>query len=76
MTPIANLVLIIHFLSDSQALEINDKNHKAQFRKAKALGALGYFDKAEPILTDLLYKNTAGKCSCYCTLSIYNSTTH
>ncbi|PAV16220.1 tetratricopeptide repeat 9c [Pyrrhoderma noxium] len=42
-----------------KALEINDKNHKAQFRKAKALGALGYFDKAEPILTDLLSKNTA-----------------
>ncbi|OCH93031.1 TPR-like protein [Obba rivulosa] len=36
------------------ALAINPKNSKALFRKAKALGEQGYFEKAEKILEDLL----------------------
>ncbi|GJE88723.1 TPR-like protein [Phanerochaete sordida] len=37
-----------------KALKKNDKNTKALFRKAKALGEQGYFEKAEKILEDLL----------------------
>jgi len=36
------------------ALAINPKNSKAMFRKAKALGEQGYFEKAEKLLEDLL----------------------
>ncbi|EJD06834.1 uncharacterized protein FOMMEDRAFT_152150 [Fomitiporia mediterranea MF3/22] len=37
-----------------KALALNKDNYKALFRKAKALGELGYFEKAEPILNELL----------------------
>ncbi|KAI0777062.1 hypothetical protein BC629DRAFT_1525112 [Irpex lacteus] len=37
-----------------KALAKNSKNSKALFRKAKALGELGYFEKAEAMLTELL----------------------
>ncbi|KAH8117875.1 hypothetical protein DFH11DRAFT_863760 [Phellopilus nigrolimitatus] len=42
-----------------KALQLNKENYKALFRKAKALGELGFFEKAEPILNDLLTKNSA-----------------
>jgi tetratricopeptide (TPR) repeat protein len=42
-----------------QALAKNPDNFKALFRKGKALGELGWFEKAEPILQDLLKKNPA-----------------
>ncbi|KAI8969500.1 hypothetical protein BD414DRAFT_503262 [Trametes punicea] len=37
-----------------KALKFNPKNRKALFRKAKAQGELGYFEKAEKILEDLI----------------------
>ncbi|KAI5122894.1 hypothetical protein M0805_007572 [Coniferiporia weirii] len=40
-----------------KVLALNQDNHKALFRKGKALGELGYFEKAEKILTDLITKN-------------------
>ncbi|KAI0950989.1 hypothetical protein AcW1_008149 [Taiwanofungus camphoratus] len=42
-----------------KALAQNGNNFKALFRKAKALGELGYFEKAEKILEELLEKNEA-----------------
>ncbi|KAH9928270.1 uncharacterized protein B0H18DRAFT_1000553 [Fomitopsis serialis] len=42
-----------------KALALNEENYKALFRKAKALGETGYFEKAEKILEDLLKKNEA-----------------
>ena len=35
-------------------MSYNPKNRKALFRKAKAQGELGYFEKAEKILEDLI----------------------
>ena len=43
-----------------QALAKNPKNSKALFRKAKALGEQGYFEKAEAILTELLKEDSTG----------------
>jgi len=40
-----------------KALQKNKKNYKAQFRKGKAQAELGYVEKAEATLTDLLNKN-------------------
>ncbi|KAH7930201.1 TPR-like protein [Leucogyrophana mollusca] len=40
-----------------KALAKNESNPKAMFRKAKALGELGYFEKAEKILEDLKKKS-------------------
>jgi len=40
-----------------KALQKNKKNYKAQFRKGKAQAELGYVEKAEVTLTDLLNKN-------------------
>ncbi|TFY78053.1 hypothetical protein EWM64_g5959 [Hericium alpestre] len=42
-----------------KALAKNADNYKALFRKGKALGELGYFERAEKILEDLLQKNPA-----------------
>jgi hypothetical protein len=42
-------------------LKKNDKNTKALFRKGKALGELGYFEKAEKALEDLLKTDSSGK---------------
>lgn len=44
------------------ALAKNGENFKALFRKGKAYGELGFFEKAEPILLDLLKRNPAGEC--------------
>lgn len=40
-----------------KALSKNDANYKAVFRKAKALGELGFFERAEPLLEDLIKKS-------------------
>jgi tetratricopeptide (TPR) repeat protein len=44
-------------------LKKNENNYKAMFRKGKALGEQGFWERAEPILKDLLKKNPAGECS-------------
>ncbi|KAH7106213.1 hypothetical protein BKA62DRAFT_686370 [Auriculariales sp. MPI-PUGE-AT-0066] len=43
--------------SADKAIAKNDKNYKAIFRKGKALGELGYFEKAEKLLTQLKKDN-------------------
>lgn len=43
-----------------QALAKNSLNTKALFRKGKALGELGQFEKSQKILDDLLTKNLPG----------------
>ena len=48
------------FLFLDQALVINPKNYKALFRKSKALGEQGYFEKAEKILLDILQNSPPG----------------
>ena len=45
-----------------KALSKNDANYKAVFRKAKALGELGFFERAEPLLEDLIKKSPSGAC--------------
>jgi hypothetical protein len=43
-----------------QALSKNENNYKAMFRKGKALGELGFFEKCVKILEDLKTKNPTG----------------
>lgn len=43
-----------------QALNKNENNFKAMFRKGKALGELGFFEKAEKVLEELKSRNTTG----------------
>jgi tetratricopeptide (TPR) repeat protein len=43
-----------------QCLKKNENNLKALFRKGKALGEQGFWEKAEPILQDCLKRNPAG----------------
>ena len=43
-----------------KALKLNENNFKAMFRKGKALGELGFVERAERVLNDLLKKNPAG----------------
>jgi hypothetical protein len=43
-----------------QALAKNENNYKALFRKGKALGEQGFFEKAEKILVDLKLRNPTG----------------
>jgi tetratricopeptide (TPR) repeat protein len=45
-----------------QCLRKNPQNHKARFKKAKALGEIGFYERAEPILLDLLKQTPAGAC--------------
>jgi len=42
-----------------KALAKDSENQKALFRKGKALGELGFFEKAEKLLSDLLAKDSA-----------------
>jgi tetratricopeptide (TPR) repeat protein len=46
--------------SADQAIATNENNLKALFRKGKALGELGYFEKAEKVLKELAEKNPEG----------------
>jgi len=45
--------------SADKVLAINENNFKAIFRKGKALGELGFFDKSYKLLDTLLEKNPA-----------------
>ena len=47
-------------LTDWKALAKNENNYKAMFRKGKALGEQGFFEKAVKILEDLKKKNPSG----------------
>jgi Flp pilus assembly protein TadD len=44
----------------SQALAKNANNYKAMFRKGKALGEQGFFEKAVKILEEVQEKNPTG----------------
>jgi tetratricopeptide (TPR) repeat protein len=44
-----------------KALARNPKNYKAMFRRGKALGEQGYFERAEKILEELIRESPAGK---------------
>lgn len=44
-----------------QALKKNPENYKAMFRKGKALGSQGYYEKAAVVLEELRRKNPAGR---------------
>ena len=44
-----------------KALARNPKNYKAMFRRGKALGEQGYFERAEKILEELIKESPAGK---------------
>ncbi|KAK7050872.1 hypothetical protein VNI00_004984 [Paramarasmius palmivorus] len=44
-----------------KALSKNEKNWKAMFRKAKALGEQGYLEKSEKVFEELKTKNPDGK---------------
>lgn len=44
-----------------QALAKNDQNWKAMFRKGKALGELGYYERASKVLEELKTKNPSGE---------------
>jgi len=44
-----------------QALSKNEANSKALFRKAKALGELGYFEKAETVLNEIKKVSPSGE---------------
>lgn len=50
--------------SFSKTLAKNPNNYKALFRRAKALGETGYFERAEKILEDIMKKSPAGASSC------------
>ena len=45
----------------AQAIAKNEANYKALFRKAKALGEQGFYEKAVKILTDVKSKSPAGQ---------------
>lgn len=56
-------LILVRFISSNnppKALAKNDKNTKALFRKGKALGELGFFEKSEKILSDLLILDLTG----------------
>jgi FK506-binding protein 8 len=44
-----------------KALARNPKNYKATFRRGKALGEQGYFERAEKILEEIIKESPAGK---------------
>jgi len=44
-----------------KALAKNPKNYKAMFRRGKALGEQGYFERAETILEELIKESSAGE---------------
>jgi hypothetical protein len=47
-------------LISSQALKKNENNYKAMFRKGRALGEWGFFEKAEAVLEELKRVNPTG----------------
>ncbi len=44
-----------------KALARNSKNYKAMFRRGKALGEQGFFERAEKILEELIKESPAGE---------------
>ena len=44
-----------------KALTRNPKNYKAMFRRGKALGEQGFFERAEKILEEIIKDSPAGK---------------
>jgi tetratricopeptide (TPR) repeat protein len=46
-----------------KALAKNPKNYKAMFRRGKALGEQGFFERAEKILEELIKESPAGELS-------------
>ena len=44
-----------------KALGRNPKNYKAMFRRGKAIGEQGFFERAEKILEELIKESPAGK---------------
>lgn len=46
-----------------KALAKNPKNYKAMFRRGKALGEQGFFERAEKILEELIKESPTGKLS-------------
>jgi tetratricopeptide (TPR) repeat protein len=46
-----------------KALAKNPKNYKAMYRRGKALGEQGFFERAEKILEELIKESPAGKLS-------------
>ena len=44
-----------------KALARNPKNYKAMFRRGKALGEQGFFERAEKILEEIIKDSPAGK---------------
>jgi FK506-binding protein 8 len=46
-----------------KALARNPKNYKAMFRRGKALGEQGFFERAEKILEELIKESPPGKLS-------------
>jgi len=56
-----NFVIQLHTnATGSKALAKNDKNFKAMFRKGKALGEQGFFEKALKVLEKLKSENPSG----------------
>ena len=56
-----NFVIQLHTnATGSKALAKNDKNFKAMFRKGKALGEQGFFEKALKVLEKLKTENPSG----------------
>jgi len=56
----------VKFTAIWQAIQKNENNYKALFRKSKALGELGYFEKAEKLLEELAKKDPESTFSLSC----------
>jgi len=52
--------ILYYLFKYHQALAKNEGNYKAMFRKGKALGELGFFEKAEKVLEELKSKSSSG----------------
>jgi tetratricopeptide (TPR) repeat protein len=63
-----------------EALSRNPKNYKAMFRRGKALGEQGFFERAEKILEEIIKDSPAGKLAllrswwsgCWCHIQFSN----
>lgn len=54
----------MRFRVAAQAIAKNENCYKGLLRKGKALGELGFFEKAEKVLEDLAKKNPEGPAAC------------
>ena len=65
---VLHFFLPVHWITSfevAQALAKNSKNTKALFRKGKALGELGFFEKSEKMLEEVLSMNPPGTLELY-----------